>query len=229
MRQRAFFNWSSGKDSALALYKAMESGRFDVAALFTTVDGAHNAVSMHGVSAGLLRKQAESMGLPLTVFSWDVRMSPAQYGAAMREAMERMKQQGIDTAIYGDIFLQEVRSRREEKLRGSGLRAAFPLWGMPPEQVMREVIDLGFRAVVTAVDGSVLDGSFVGRILDDEFLRALPPQADVCGENGEYHTFVFDGPMFRTPVAFQTEGVECREYAPDSAGKGARSYQLRIR
>ncbi len=215
MKEKAYFNWSSGKDSALALYLALDSGRFDVKALLTTVNRETEHIPMHEVPVGLLYRQAECIGVPLTVVSFDVNASLDGYQAAMQKAMDSFRKQEIGTALFGDIYLEGVRQRREKHLSGSGIKARFPLWGMPPREVLRAFIGAGFSAIVTCVDGSVLDKSFVGRLLHDSFLDDLPSGVDVCGENGEYHSFVFDGPIFHRPVEFVTGEVYSVEYPPN--------------
>ena len=215
---RAYFNWSSGKDSALALYRAMKSRRLAIQTLFTAVP-AGGSVAMHEVGIDLLKRQAEAIGLPLTLFSFDPAWTPEEYSKAMGEQAERFKKQGISTALFGDLYLENLRRSRERACARAGLRAEFPLWNAAPQELMEEFLRLGFRAVVTCVDGSVLDEGFVGRVIDEAFLKELPHGADICGENGEYHSFVFDGPIFHRPVPVEVAGTYYRDYpAPVSAG-----------
>ena len=214
--EKAYFNWSSGKDSALALYRAMRSGRYSVEALFSAVrtDG---AVAMHEVGAGLLERQAEAIGIPLVTFPFRPEWTREEYGDALRKRMEAFKAAGIRTALFGDIYLETLRRARDTKCARMGLWTDYPLWGMSPAGVMEEFIRLGFKAVVTCVDGAVLPADMVGRTLDRAFLADLPPQADVCGERGEYHTFVYDGPLFRHPVDFTVNGRYSRTYGMGDA------------
>jgi uncharacterized protein (TIGR00290 family) len=208
--EKAYFNWSSGKDSALALYRAVMSGLYDVRALFSVVktDG---RLAMHEVGEALLRRQADAIGIPFHPFHIDTSWTDAEYAACMSKAVGRFKAQGIATALFGDLYLADLRRRRDEHCGMNGIKAEFPLWHVEPMDAVDEFISLGFKAVVTCVDCSVLDGSFVGRNIDDGFISELPAGVDVCGERGEYHSFVYDGPIFRRPVDFKINGSYCRE------------------
>ncbi len=212
MKEKAYFNWSGGKDSALALYKAMQAGDYEIITLFTVMRAADRRVSMHEVPLELIQKQADSLGLPLTVCYIDPCASSEEYAAAMRRQTQVFLNQGITTALFGDIHLAPLRVRREQNCAAAGLKAAFPLWGRQPQALLREFIELGFRAVITCADGAVLDKRYVGRLLDEDFIRELPPGADICGENGEYHAFAFDGPVFRRPVDFRTGEVFFQDF-----------------
>jgi uncharacterized protein (TIGR00290 family) len=200
MRPKALVSWSGGKDSALALHEA--AGAYDVAALLTTVTNGYDRVSMHGVRTELLRRQAGALGHPLEV----VRIPPAccdkDYEAGMLAALRQYQAEGVGTVICGDIFLEDVRRYREERLFRGGLRGAFPLWGCDQRELAGRFLALGFRAVLCCVDTAALAPEFAGRLYDRELLADLPPGVDPCGENGEFHTFVFDGPGFARPVAF---------------------------
>lgn len=212
MKQKAYFNWSSGKDSALALYKVLQADRLEILTLFSVVQETASQIAMHATPLHLLEKQAESLGIPLTVFRMQANFSAEAYKTAMRSAVQELREKGAEVAVFGDICLEEIRKKREKNCREAAMQAAFPLWNMPARELLWEFISLGFRAVITCVDASVLDKRFVGREIDEEFIRRLPPEADMCGENGEYHSFVFDGPIFRRPVAFRINDVHSREY-----------------
>jgi uncharacterized protein (TIGR00290 family) len=201
--QQVVLAWSGGKDSALALQALLDLNEFSIVSLLTTITEEHDRVSMHGVRSALLESQAEALGLPLDIIRLSGKASNQDYGRAMGEAMTRWKKRGVTAVAFGDIHLQDVRTYREENLRGAGLEAVFPLWGREPNVLMRYFLDLGFRAVVTCVDTGALDGSFAGRELNAAFLADLPSGVDPCGENGEFHSFVYDGPLFRQPVAFR--------------------------
>ena len=215
--EKAYFNWSSGKDSALALYRAVMSGLYDVRALFSVVktDG---RLAMHEVGEALLRRQADAIGIPFHPFHIDTSWTDAEYAACMSKAVGRFKAQGIATALFGDLYLDGLRRWRKANCRQDGIRAEFPLWHVEPMDAVNEFIRLGFKAVITCVDSSVLDGSFVGRNIDDGFISELPAGVDVCGEHGEYHSFVYDGPLFRRPVDFKVKGRYCREFEGNAAG-----------
>jgi uncharacterized protein (TIGR00290 family) len=198
---RALVSWSGGKDSSLALHRTLASGEWQVDGLLTTVTDEYDRISMHGVRAALLEAQARSLGLPLRV----VRIPPAcsndRYEEGMRAALAAYAAEGGESVLFGDLFLEDVRAYRERLLAGSPLRAAFPIWGEYTGALARRFVALGFRAIVVCVDPRQIDRAFCGRDFDERLLDELPPGADPCGENGEFHTFVCDGPIFRRPVA----------------------------
>ena len=223
--EKAYFNWSSGKDSVLALHRAVTSGLYDVRALFSVIkkDG---RLAMHEVGEPLLRRQADAIGIPFHPFYIDKSWTDAEYAANMSKAVGWFKEQGVTTALFGDLYLADLRRRRDEHCGMNGIKAEFPLWHVEPMDAVDEFISLGFKAVVTCVDCSVLDGSFVGRNIDDGFISELPAGVDVCGERGEYHSFVYDGPIFRRPVDFKINGSYCREYEGNAAGGVAKYCNL---
>ena len=170
---------------------------------------------MHEISIDLLRRQADAIGIPLSVLEYDLAAPEEEFRSAMNRQMERFKDQNIAAALFGDLYLEELRKRREDNCRLQGIRAEFPLWGMDTRELLYEFIKQGFKSIVTCVDGSVLDETFVGRIIDESFIHDLPPNADICGENGEYHSFVFDGPIFSKPVDFEIGRKYYRDYPKD--------------
>lgn len=199
-KPRAIVSWSGGKDSALALHAARQN--FDIVALVTTVTEGYDRISMHGVRTSLLERQAEALGLPLERVAIPQKSTNDAYESAMRAALDRHRRAGVTSVVCGDIFLEDVRRYREEKLFGNGLQGVFPLWKRASTALAREFIDVGFRAVLCCVDTQALDGTFAGRLYDDRLLADLPAGVDPCGENGEFHSFVFDGPGFARPVAW---------------------------
>ena len=166
---------------------------------------------MHGVRRVLLEKQATSLGLPLHQILISKGASNEEYEAKMVEAFSEYRGKGIDSVIFGDLFLEDIRAYREQFLARNNMRGFFPVWKRDTATFIREFLDLGFRAVVTCVDSKVLDQSFAGRLIDESFLSSLPPQVDPCGENGEFHSFVFDGPDFSAPVKFSLGETVLRE------------------
>jgi uncharacterized protein (TIGR00290 family) len=222
MTQPAIFNWSGGKDSALALYKVQQAGHYRIQTLLTTVSESYQRISMHGVRTALLARQTASLGLPGRQLLLPEMPSMAAYERLLTRTMAELKSEGATAAIFGDIFLEDLRRYREEKLAAAGWGAVFPLWGVPTGELMREFLALGFKTITTCVNDKYLDQRFVGRVIDEQFLRDLPADVDPCGENGEFHTFVFDGPNFREPVAFERGEVVHRRYTPapktDDAG-----------
>jgi uncharacterized protein (TIGR00290 family) len=215
--KKAYLNWSSGKDAALALYKIREEGKYSVEKLLTTVNSEIARVSMHGVRKELLISQAAQLGLPLEIVELDGNMPLSEYNKVMSQRTGNLKDEGFDYSIFGDIFLEDLKRYREDQLEKIGLKALFPLWKTDTRELMREFFDAGFKAIVVCVNSRYLDKSFCGRILDEEFLASLPAEVDPCGENGEFHTFVFDGPVFKEPVKFlMGEVVEKFFHSTDS-------------
>lgn len=203
MSTRVVMAWSGGKDSALALHRLQQSGDWKVEALLTTVTEDYDRVSMHGVPRALLEAQAESLGVALIRVNIPADCSNAIYDERMRLAMAECMAQGIDHIAFGDIFLEDVRKYREERLAQVAMQGVFPLWGLDSGHLARDFVRLGFRAVVACVNLRVLDSSFAGRELDERFFADLPPGVDPCGENGEFHSFVHDGPNLRLPLTVE--------------------------
>jgi len=198
MRDRVILAWSGGKDSSLALYKL--KNKYEINALITTVTKDYNRISMHGVRVNLLKAQAESLGLPLQIVFIRKNSTNEEYERAMRNIMMYYKGRGIEKVAFGDIFLEDVRRYRENNLKKIDMTALFPLWGEDTHTLAEKFIKLGFKAIVTAIDSKFLDKKFVGRSYNEQFLEDLPDNVDPCGENGEFHTFVYDGPIFKTKM-----------------------------
>ncbi len=212
MKPKAIFNWSSGKDSALALYKTLQANEFEIHSLLTSVNSHYNRISMHGVRAELLEKQAESLNLPLYKMEIPEMPSMETYEEVMRNTLNNFKDQGVTHSIFGDIFLEDLRKYREEKLENIGFTGVFPLWKINTTDLIHKFLDLGFKTIVTCVNERYLNQSFVGRIIDEQFINDLPDNVDVCGENGEFHTFTFDGPIFSKPIEFKKGEIVHRKY-----------------
>lgn len=210
--KKTFFNWSSGKDSALALHYLFNQKQFDVSYLLTTVNAHYDRVSMHGVRVELLEQQLEAIGIPSGKMELPEMPSNAVYEELMGAKLQQLKDEGYGYAGYGDIFLEDLKTYREEQLKPFNIKAIFPIWKKDTRQLVQEFIDLGFKAVVVCANSAFLDESFAGRLIDQEFLQDLPDGVDPCGENGEFHTFCFDAPYFRNPVAFSVGEVVTREY-----------------
>lgn len=202
MKPKAIFNWSSGKDSSLALFKILQEDQYEITSLLTSVNKEFQRISMHGVHVSLLEKQAESLGFPLIKMELPKELSMEEYRTIMEQTMSRVKAMGVTASVFGDIFLEDLRRYREEQLKVIGMEAIFPLWKQNTTYLIHEFIDLGFKTIITCVNEMYLDKSFAGRIIDKDFLRDLPEHVDPCGENGEFHTFTFDGPVFKAPVCF---------------------------
>jgi uncharacterized protein (TIGR00290 family) len=200
VKERVLFCWSGGKDSCMALRELRRDTRYEIAALLTTVTETYDRISMHGVRRELLERQAAALGLPLEIVWIPPGCVNAEYEARMETALMRWKARGVSQVAFGDIFLQDLREYRERNLARAEMKAIFPIWLRPTDTLVREFIGLGFRAVTVCVDPKKLDESFVGREINAEFVADLPSGADPCGENGEFHSFVFDGPGFAQRV-----------------------------
>lgn len=209
---KVIFNWSSGKDSALCLYKMMQLQQYEVICLLTTISEQFQRISMHGVRVELLEAQAKSIGIPLVKIQIPESPTMENYENAMSNTLLNLKSKGATSSVFGDIFLEDLRKYREEKLEEIGLKALFPLWKIPTKDLIQEFIDLGFKTIITCVNEKFLDKSFAGRIIDENFLKDLPDNVDPCGENGEFHTFVFDGPIFKGPIPFKKGEIVYKTY-----------------
>jgi uncharacterized protein (TIGR00290 family) len=200
--ERVLMSWSGGKDSALALTEIKNSGRYEIAALLTTVTKDYDRISMHGVRRSLLEQQAESLGLRLEEVFITKNASNEEYESSMRDVLSKYRESGINAVVIGDIFLEDVRKYREQKLSLLDMHGIFPIWAVETRELIARFIRAGFKAITTCVDIKVLGKEFVGRELDQAFLAELPDGVDPCGENGEYHSFVYDGPIFsrRIPI-----------------------------
>lgn len=196
-------SWSGGKDSALALHALRQDPQYEVRGLLTSVNARYQRISMHGVREALLDAQAESLGLPLYKVMLSEQPSNEEYEQKMRAALEAFKTQGIRHVAFGDLFLDDIRQYRLENMRKINMACLFPLWHRPTDKLAREFVVLGFRAVLCCVDEQALSGEFAGREYDETLLRELPAGVDACGENGEFHTFVYAGPIFRRRIAFR--------------------------
>lgn len=212
MKPKAIFNWSSGKDSALALYKTLKEEKFDVISLLTSINKEYQRISMHGVHVSLLEKQAESLGFPLIKMELPKEPSMEEYREIMGKTMTEIQSQGVTHSIFGDIFLEDLKKYREEQLQSIGMEAVFPLWKINTTNLIHEFLDLGFKTIVTCVNETYLDKSFAGRMIDETFIKDLPENVDPCGENGEFHTFTFDGPLFKNPVEFEIGEIVKKTY-----------------
>ena len=208
--EKVLFAWSGGKDSAMALYEAQKSEKYDVAALLTTVTQDYDRISMHGVRRALLEEQAALLGIPLETILISKHSSNEEYEAKMKEALVRYKKEDIVSVVFGDIFLEDLKKYREDNLAKVGLKGVFPIWKRDTRELAAAFIDLGFKAIITCVDSKSLDKSFAGRVFDKQFLSDLPNGIDPCGENGEFHSFVYDGPIFSRGIIFEKGQVVLR-------------------
>lgn len=202
MKKKAVFNWSGGKDSALALYKVLQADEYEVISLLTTVNRSNSRSSMHGIPVALLQAQADSLGIPLYILELDPEGEMKGYETSMLRAIEYFKSQGVAHFIFGDIFLHDVRSYRERQLRPHGIEVVEPLWNKTTHETMDEFLQSGLKTIVVTTMADLLDETYIRRLIDRPFVESLPAGVDFCGENGEYHTFCFDGPIFKNPIRY---------------------------
>ncbi|MFD2909103.1 diphthine--ammonia ligase [Flavobacterium ardleyense] len=204
-RKKAIFNWSGGKDSALALHKIIEENKYEVISLFTTLNEETQKSSMHSIPLAILRKQAESLGIPLhtTTFSKELK----NYDEKMAEVVTHFKKQDVSSFIFGDIFLSDVKAYRESKLNPLGIEVIEPLWDKTSNQIMNEFLLSGIKTKIIVTDASKLDSKYIGKIINQDFVKSYPEGLDICGENGEYHSLAYDGPLFKAKVDFKISGI----------------------
>ncbi|NCT95266.1 MAG: diphthine--ammonia ligase [Chitinophagaceae bacterium] len=208
-----FFNWSGGKDSALALYHLLQDQRYSIGTLLTSINSTHNRISMHGVRRDLLMQQAEAIGLPLRLLELPDQPDMDIYEQTLHTVTTDLQNNGYTHAAFGDIFLEDLRQYRETQLARANMQAVFPLWKRDTRELLHEFVDLGFKTIIVCTNDRFLSADFAGRIIDRDFLKDLPADVDPCGENGEFHSFVFDGPIFNKPVSFTLGEKVYRTYA----------------
>src|SRR5690554_2889731 len=209
-------SWSSGKDAAYALYKLQQGKEFQIHGLFCTLDNTQKRDFMQGVQELHLKAQAKAEVLRIVKLYLAQDLFMVTYGAIMKAELIKLKQQQVHAFGFGDILLEDIKAYREKQLTTMNMEAIFPLWEENTKELAHRIIDAGFKAIVVAINRNVLDDSFIGRSFNAAFLESLPVGVDPCGENGEFHTFVYDGPNFRYPIAFKRGGVVERSYASDS-------------
>ncbi|MGM0480215.1 MAG: diphthine--ammonia ligase [Bacteroidota bacterium] len=228
-QQRAYLNWSSGKDASLALFVARKDPSLKIERLFTTINAENQRVSMHGVHRELLEAQAQSIGLPIDICELPEQLDLERYNARMEEKVKQYKASVFDHAVFGDLFLADLKNYREVQLEKAGIQAHFPLWKSDTKELLETFIARGFKAVIVAVNEHFLDASFCGREVDTSFLADLPHDVDPCGENGEFHTFCYDGPIFNYPVQFQRTSTVRKTYpAPQGSSIDVSEYSFRF-
>jgi uncharacterized protein (TIGR00290 family) len=211
MKEKVILSWSGGKDSALALYELQKTKSYEIVSLLTTITQDFDRISMHGVRTILLEMQAESLGLPLEKVFITKDITNEQYERKMWEVMAKFLAAGISSVVFGDIFLEDLRKYREDNLSKIGMKGIFPIWKRNTTVLAKGFIESGFKAVITCIDSNLLDKMFIGRTFDELFLSELASGVDPCGENGEFHSFVYDGPIFRDRILHTTREVVLRE------------------
>ncbi|OIQ39158.1 MAG: ATP-binding protein [Bacteroidetes bacterium MedPE-SWsnd-G1] len=217
MTTKAYFNWSSGKDASIALYKLIQQQELHIDLLVTTINKHYNRVSMHGLPKGLLEAQAKSITIPLHCIELPENPDMDTYNAIMTKEVTALKEMGYENCVFGDIFLEDLRNYREQQLKG--IQCHFPLWKKDTTDLLQEFIDLGFKAIIVCCSDSKLGKEFIGKEIDNSFLDTLPKDVDPCGENGEFHTFCYDGPIFKHPIKFSKGETILRKYPDPKGGK----------
>lgn len=212
-KHKTYFNWSSGKDASFALYHLLQDGHYAIEKLITTVNEHHDRVSMHGLRRELLIQQAEAIGIPLQMIDLPEEPDMETYNSILEKTVQSLKSEGYTHCGFGDIFLADLRAYREEQLAKQGIQAVFPLWKKDTKELLQAFLSLGFKTITVCVNGQLLDESFVGRVIDQDFINQLPENVDPCGENGEFHTFCFDGPIFKKPIQFEVGEKIYRTYS----------------
>ena len=210
---KAYMNWSGGKDSSLALYHILNNKNYSVEKLLTNINNQYRRISMHGVREELLEQQAAAIGIPLQKLVLPDQPSMTDYEEYMMKTMNQLQQEKFTHSVFGDIFLEDLKTYREAQLAKVGMTGVFPLWKKDTTALIHEFIDLGFKTIVVCVNEKYLDKSFCGRIIDERFIADLPENVDVCGENGEFHTYVFDGAIFNKPIHFIKGEIVYKKYA----------------
>ena len=211
MAEKILFSWSGGKDSSLALFSILQNRDLEIVSLLTTITDDYDRISMHGVRRELLEKQAETIGIPLEKVGISKNCSNEEWEEKIRTVLLRYKNKGVTSVAFGDIFLEDLKKYREENLAKIGLKGIFPLWKQKSLILAKKFIDLEFKAILTCVDGKKLDGKYCGREYDSELLAELPTDVDCCGENGEFHSFVYAGPIFKKEIPVKKGETVLRE------------------
>lgn len=214
VKPKLFLNWSSGKDAAYTLYLLQQEGYYEVDRLLTTINSSTNRISLHGLSKELLIEQASAIELLLDIISFKADFDAEAYAKMMQTEMVRLKQLGYNHAAFGDIFLEDLRAYREKQLNNHQIQTVFPLWKKDTKQQLKDFISAGFKAVVVSANAKWFGSDFVGKEIDERFLNCLPNEVDPCGENGEFHTFCYDGPIFKRPVKFHITDILIKTYPP---------------
>ena len=220
----AVMNWSGGKDSSFALNKVLQENEFEVKYLVTTVNEHWQRISMHGVRRELLKAQAEAIGIELIEIFLPEDPSMEIYETQLNETLDLLIKNGVTHSIFGDIFLEDLRAYREKQLKRKKLQAVFPLWKIPTKDLIKDFIEDGFKAITVCVDGTKLGEDFCGRLIDKSFIDELPDEVDVCGENGEFHSFVFDAPFFKNSIELKIGEIVAREYTNEDPALSKQFY-----
>lgn len=221
---KTYFNWSSGKDSAFALFLMLKDANYNIELLLTTVNSYYNRVSMHGLHRNVLEAQTEAIGIPLKTIELPEMPSMEDYEAIMTKAMDNLTQNNYTHCGFGDIFLEDLKAYREKQLKALNITPIFPLWKKDTKALINEFLDLGFKTVIVCAKAEHFNEDFVGKTITKELLEEIPKEVDLCGENGEFHTFCYDGPIFKQPVKYNLGEKVYREYDTPNTKTGKSGY-----
>lgn len=225
--RKAIFCWSGGKDSSLALHTILKQGQYNIVCLLTTLNAEFKRVSMHGVREALLDAQAKSIGLPLEKVWVGMNGSNEEYENQMEKMLLKYKETGVEYVVFGDIFLEDLKLYRENKLAKVGVKAVFPLWKRDTAELIQEFLSTGFQTVICCTNNDYFDDSFVGRIIDESLIKQFPVNVDVCGENGEFHTFTFKGPIFKEEIAVSVGEKVLKTYEAKCLKEGKEEVEIK--
>lgn len=214
--KKVVFNWSGGKDSSLCLYKVLQGKQYEVTTLLTSVSE-YQRISMHGVRVELLKQQADAIGLPLDILQLPEMPDMQIYEEVLTNKLTKWEAGGVNSHVFGDIFLEDLKAYRENQLAKVNCEAVFPLWKQDTKELVKEFVALGFKAVIVCCNNRLLGQEWVGRVIDENFINELPDEVDLCGENGEFHSFVYDGPIFKKPVNFTIGEKVLKDYNNETA------------
>lgn len=217
MINKTYFNWSTGKDAALALHHLLQDENFSIEKLVTTINVHYQRVTMHGLPVSLLQKQTEALGIPLQIIELPEQPSMIDYETIMHTALNKLKTEHFTHSAFGDIFLEDLKKYREDNLSKIGISTVFPLWKKNTKALITEFLDLGFKAVIVCASAKYFSEDFVGKTITKSLIENLPKDVDPCGENGEFHTFCYDGPIFKSPIPFTIGDKVYREYDTPNA------------
>jgi uncharacterized protein (TIGR00290 family) len=209
---KTYFNWSSGKDSALALYYLLQNKKYSVEQLVTTVNSHYNRVSMHGLRKELLIAQTDALLIESSIIELPEQPTMKVYEQKMLESVNTLKSKGFTHSAFGDIFLEDLKTYRDNQLSKYNIKTVYPLWKRNTKHLITEFLDLGFKTIIVCANAKYFDAKFVGKLIDKDFIKNLPEEVDPCGENGEFHTFCYDGPIFKRPINFTLGEKVYREY-----------------
>lgn len=217
---KTYFNWSTGKDSALALYYLLQGNKFHIKKLVTTINSHYNRVTMHGLRRELLNAQIKSLDIPFTTIELPEQPDMKTYEDIMHKSVNKLKTNGFTHTAFGDIFLEDLKQYRENQFAELNIKCIFPLWEKDTAKLIQKFIELGFKAIVICADANYFGKDFIGSEIDVDFINKLPKNVDPCGENGEFHTFCYDGPIFKDAIPFQLKEIIYREYkTPNTTDK----------